>query len=112
MLYLAFICLMYFSLLAADEEHEVVQKSKQAKKNESKTVIDDGKDNEHYKDKPAEVNSEVTQKDAHDESVKPEEVPTEVGTAQSPSGKEGVLFSNEEVTMSQNQEETKAVDEK
>ncbi|CAK6954880.1 flocculation protein FLO11-like [Scomber scombrus] len=98
----------------ADEELEVVQKSKQAEKNESKTVVDGGKENEHYKEKPAEVNSEVTKKEAQEESVKPEEVTvtTEVGTAQPPSGKEGVPFSNEEVIKGQNQEETKAADEK
>ncbi|CAK6954879.1 flocculation protein FLO11-like [Scomber scombrus] len=97
-----------------DEELEVVQKSKQAEKNESKTVVDGGKENEHYKEKPAEVNSEVTKKEAQEESVKPEEVTvtTEVGTAQPPSGKEGVPFSNEEVIKGQNQEETKAADEK
>lgn len=105
---------IYFSLLEADEELEVVQKSKQAEKNESKTVVDSGKENEHYKEKPAEVNSEETKKEAQEESVKPEEVTvtTAVGTVQPPSGKEGVPFSNEEVIKGQNQEETKAADEK
>ncbi|XP_067446396.1 mucin-2-like [Thunnus thynnus] len=98
----------------ADEELEVVQKSKQTEKNESKTVIDGEKESENYNEKPAEVNSEVTKKVVQEESVKPEEVTvtTEVGTAQPASGKEGLLFSNEEAIKGQNQEETKAVDEK
>ncbi|XP_044213580.1 mucin-5AC-like [Thunnus albacares] len=98
----------------ADEELEVVQKSKQTEKNESKTVIDGEKESENYNEKPAEVNSEVTKKVVQEESVKPEEVTvtTEVGTAQPASGKEGLLFSNEGAIKGQNQEETKAVDEK
>lgn len=98
----------------ADEELEVVQKSKQTEKNESKTVIDGEKESENYNEKPAEVNSEVTKKVVQEESVKPEEVTvtTEVGMAQPASGKEGLLFSNEGAIKGQNQEETKAVDEK
>lgn len=98
----------------ADEELEVVQKSKQTEKNESKTVIDGEKESENYNEKPAEVNSEVTKKVVQEEGVKPEEVTvtTEVGTAQPASGKEGLLFSNEGAIKGQNQEETKAVDEK
>lgn len=105
---------MYFHLPTADGEVEVLQKSKQAEKNESKTVVDGGKESETYNGKPGEVNSEVTKKEVQEESVKPEEVAviTEVETAEPASGKEGVLFSNEEVIEGQNQEETKAVDEK
>ncbi|KAM7406166.1 hypothetical protein PAMP_000563 [Pampus punctatissimus] len=94
----------------ADEELEVVQKSKQAEKNESKTVVYGGKESENYTEKPIEVNSEVTKEEVQEESMKPKEVTvtTEVETTKLASGKEGVLFSNEEV----NQEDTKAVDEK
>ena len=90
------------------------QNSKQTETDESKKVVNGGKEGENEKDKPALVNSEVIKKDVQEESVKPEEeaVQTEVGKAEPASGKDGELCSDEGVIKGQKQDETKSVGEK
>ncbi|XP_076583645.1 uncharacterized protein LOC143318975 isoform X2 [Chaetodon auriga] len=94
-----------------DEELEVVQKIKQTDTDDSKKVIDGGKESENEEEKPARVNSKVIKEELQEESVKPEEdaVKTEVGMAEPASWKDGELFSDEGVIEGKKQEETKSV---
>ncbi|XP_041797152.1 flocculation protein FLO11-like [Chelmon rostratus] len=98
----------------ADEALEMVQNIKQTDTDESKKVVDGGKESENGEDKPAPVSSEVIKKELQEERVKPEEyeVKTEVGMAEPASGKDGELFSDEGVIEGQKQEETKSLAEK
>ncbi|XP_042351491.1 cell wall protein DAN4-like [Plectropomus leopardus] len=98
----------------ADEELEMVQKSKQTEMDESKKV-DGEKESENENEKPALTpNSEVIMKEVQEESVKPEEdtMKSEVGTTEPASGKGGDLQSDKEVIEGPKQEETKSEDEK
>lgn len=103
-----------FPLSTADEALEMVQNIKQTDTDESKKVVDGGKESENGEDKPAPVSSEVIKKELQEERVKPEEyeVKTEVGMAEPASGKDGELFSDEGVIEGQKQEETKSLAEK
>ncbi|XP_049420442.1 uncharacterized protein LOC125881352 isoform X1 [Epinephelus fuscoguttatus] len=94
----------------ADDKLEMVHKSKQIEVDESKKVVDGGKESESENEKPALTsNSEVIMTE-----VKPEEdtVKAEVGMPEPASGKDGDLHSNKETTEGQKQEETKSKGEK
>nr|XP_046241967.1 flocculation protein FLO11-like isoform X2 [Scatophagus argus] len=99
---------------AADEVFEMIQMNKKTETDESTKIIDGGKDSENEKDKPALVNSKITAKEVQEESMKPEEdaVETEVGMAETASGKDCDLTHNEGVIEDQKQKETKSVKEK
>lgn len=99
-----------FPLSTADDKLEMVHKSKQIEVDESKKVVDGGKESESENEKPALTsNSEVIMTE-----VKPEEdtVKAEVGMPEPASGKDGDLHSNKETTEGQKQEETKSKGEK
>ncbi|XP_023251478.1 mucin-5AC-like isoform X1 [Seriola lalandi dorsalis] len=82
----------------ADEELDMVQKSKQTEMGENKVIVNGGKKGEN--EKPTLVTSEETRKEAEAE---------EDTMAEPPSGKEGERCSNEGVVEGQKQEETKSV---
>lgn len=92
----------------------MVQKSKQTETDESKKVVDGGKESENKNEKPALVNSEVIRMKEQEESVKPEEdtMKTKVGVAEPASGKDGELHGDKGAMEGQKQEEFKAVVEK
>ena len=108
--------LIHIFLPMADEELEMVQKSKQAEMDEEKGVVDDEKRHE----KPTLVSSEETSKEVQEESKKAEED----AVAEPLSGKEGEWCEvsdevevkegeiEEGVVEGPKQEETKSTSEK
>uniref|UniRef100_UPI0037E7B34F uncharacterized protein n=1 Tax=Semicossyphus pulcher TaxID=241346 RepID=UPI0037E7B34F len=93
----------------ADEKIEMV-KSKETEMDESKMVVDGGKESENENEKHALVNSEEMSEKVQEASVKPEDhtMKTEVGTAKPSSGKDG----DEGLIEGQKQEEAKSDGEK
>ncbi|XP_071344427.1 uncharacterized protein [Trachinotus anak] len=87
----------------ANEELEMVQKSKQWVMGESKGGVDGGKKYEN--EKPTLVSSEETRKEVQEKSVKAEEDTM----ADPPSGKEGEQCSKEGLVEGQKQEESKSL---
>lgn len=97
--------MIFFPLLpTADEELEMVQKSKQTEMNGIKGVVDGGKKN----DKPEPLISEETRKEMQEESEKAEDDTM----AEPPSGKEGEWCSDDGVVEGQKQEGTTSESEK
>ena len=90
----------------ADEELEMVQKTKQNEMDENKGVVNGWKKSEN--EKPMLGCSEETRKEVQEESVRAEEDTM----IESPSGKEGERCGDDGIVGGQKQEETKSVSKK